>query len=181
MKLDSKHWILIIIVILVAISAVYLVDSNFIFESGSEKEANQIGLEVGNTAPNFSIETLDGDKIELSDYQDKFVILDFMAVWCAPCKVEMNHLKQIYHNFSEEKLEIISIDVDPTEKNETIRDFKVKYGDNWIFASGPEVGVEYKVSGIPTIYVLSPNREIIFKNSGVVPASTISDKINSYS
>ena len=180
MKSRLKYWIVIIFIGLVIISSLYFADSSFLFESESENKNDQIGLKVGNIAPNFSLEDLDGEKFELSDYQDQFVILDFMATWCTPCKIEMDHLRTIYENYSQEKIAIISIDVDPTEKKGTIREFKEEFGSNWTFASGPQVGARYKVSGIPTLYVLSPNQEIIFKNSGVVSASTISKKIDGY-
>ncbi len=179
MKSSSRKWIVIGIVLIVVVS-LFFAKSDFFVGSSSESESNQVGLNVGNLAPDFSLEDINGNSFSLDDYQDRFVVLDFMATWCTPCKIEMDELKMIYEKYGEDNVVIISIDVDPTEKNKTIRDFKQEFGDDWIFASGPRVGVEYEVSGIPTLYILSTGGEIVFKKVGIVSANTISDIINDY-
>lgn len=58
---------------------------------------DEVGLEVGKAAPNFALEALDGGVVTLSDFRgQKFVIVNFWASWCSPCKVEMPDLEEVY-------------------------------------------------------------------------------------
>lgn len=54
---------------------------------------------VGSKAPNFTLRTLDGTQVSLSQFQGKKVILNFWASWCTPCKVELPHLQEIWEKY----------------------------------------------------------------------------------
>ena len=135
-----------------------------------------VGTEVGQVAPNFV--DRDDNSFSLKGNRGKVVILDFMAVWCGPCKMEMSHLKEIRGGYSKKNLVIISIDVDPSEGDDTIKEFKRDYGGDWIFASGPSVGVKYETSYIPTLYIIDQQGVITYKNVGLTPSSTLSSEID---
>ena len=138
-------------------------------------EAN-VGTEMGKIAPNFV--DRDNSDFSLISHRGKVVLLDFMASWCKPCMDEMAHLKEIFHSYSAEQLVIISIDVDPTESDDTIRQIRATYGDDWIFAGGPEVATTYAVIYIPTIYIIDKHGTIAYKTEGTTPASVISAEID---
>ncbi|MEM3597410.1 MAG: hypothetical protein QXT02_00530 [Candidatus Hadarchaeum sp.] len=89
----------------------------------------------------------------------------------------MGHLKEVYGNYGN-KVVIMSIDIDTNETNETIRVFKERYGGEWIFASGPDVGVTYAVSYIPTIYILDQQGRISHKNVGATSYAVLSAEID---
>jgi peroxiredoxin len=139
---------------------------------------NNIGIELGQTAPDFTLTDIDGVAFSLSDYRDNIVVIDFMATWCGPCVVEMGHLKQLYTNYGAQGVVIMSIDVDPSETNEVIRQFKVSYGDDWIFASGPSVGTTYRVIYIPTLYIIDQQGRVAYKNVGVTTYSTLAAEVD---
>jgi len=72
----------------------------------------------------------------------------------------------------------MSIDVDPSEMDETIRQFKTNYGDDWIFASGPNVGITYEAISIPKMYIINQQGRITYKSVGVTSASTLASEID---
>jgi peroxiredoxin len=134
---------------------------------------------VGNEAPNFNISDIDGNKVTLSDYRGKVVVLDLMATWCGPCITEMGHLKEIYNKYNSSEVVIMSIGIDEKESEAKLRQFKNDYGDDWIFARDID-GVEgkYGVEFIPTLVIIDKNGIIAYENVGVTSSSTLSEEID---
>ncbi len=145
-------------------------------ENGNDD--NNIGIELGQIAPDFALTDIDGNTFSLSYHRDHVVIMDLMATWCGPCITEMGHLRQIYSNYSASEVVIISIDVDPIETDEMIRQFKTNYGDDWIFASGPNVGITYEAISIPKMYIINQQGRITYKSVGVTSASKLASEID---
>lgn len=81
---------------------------------------------VGSKAPDFIRETIDGQKVSLSDYKDKYVLLDFWASWCGPCLRAMPKMEDIYGKYHTQGLEIIGVSCD--EDADEWRDAVEKYG-----------------------------------------------------
>jgi len=74
---------------------------------------NQEKSKVGSLAPDFKIKDINNKEISLSSFQNqKYVLLDFWASWCRPCREDMPFLKNIYKVYSEKYLEIIGISKD---------------------------------------------------------------------
>ena len=72
----------------------------------------KVPLYVGAPAPDFSIVTIDGKEISLSDFRGKVVLIDFWASWCVPCIVATPKLLKLYEEFHDRGLEIIGVSLD---------------------------------------------------------------------
>lgn len=72
----------------------------------------------GKAAPPFTLETLQGQKVSLASYKGKAVLVNFMATWCAPCKVETPWLIQLRQQYAPQGFEILGISTDDLDKDD---------------------------------------------------------------
>ncbi len=120
---------------------------------------------VGKTATDFSIQDINGKPVRLSDFKGRYVLLDFWASWCVPCREENPYLKAAYAKYKDKGFEIIGISVD--ENGERWK--KAIADDNlpWIHVSDLKrenvIAGLYGVQPIPDNFLVSPDGKIIAK------------------
>lgn len=124
---------------------------------------------VGSMAPSFSLKDLNGNKIDLSDYKNKkYVLIDFWASWCAPCREDSPFLAEIYKQYKTKNFEIISISQD--ENLDAWKKAIIKDKMNWInistFENQSDIEKKYFVYGIPHKILIDKNGLIIGKWKG---------------
>jgi thiol-disulfide isomerase/thioredoxin len=91
-------------------------------------------LAAGDTKPlpEFSVKTLDGRTIKLSDYRGKVVVLDFWASWCPPCRDEVPVLVELAGQHGARGLEVVGLSLeDPDEEIEAVKRFVKEYKVNY--------------------------------------------------
>lgn len=124
---------------------------------------------VGSIAPNFSQPDTQGNMIQLSDFKGKFVLLDFWASWCAPCRAENPNLKKAYNIYKPKGLEIFAISLDDKNSKEAWIKAIQDDGLPWIHAADlkgwrNEAAVLYGVKGVPQNYLIDPTGKIVAIN-----------------
>lgn len=122
--------------------------------------------EVKAIAPDFILLTPEGEEVSLYEVKGKLKIIDFWASWCGPCRLENPTMVQLYQDFKERGLAIVSVSLDTDKKKwvEAIR----KDGMPWIHVSSLEgwnskVVKTYGVDAVPAIFVLDGNNRILAK------------------
>ena len=111
-------------------------------------------------APDFSLVSIKGDTIKLSDYKGKVVILDFWATWCPPCKEEIPHFKKLFAEKSEGGLMIIGIVVNDDVSE--VKKFVSKNAVNYPVVMGnAQVEKAYGgINAIPTTFIIGKDMTI---------------------
>jgi peroxiredoxin len=72
----------------------------------------QAAEEEGMVAPNFTLKSLDGEEVSLSQFRGKYVLINFWATWCGPCKIEMPSLEALYQRFKDKNFVLLAISND---------------------------------------------------------------------
>ncbi len=122
-------------------------------------------LRPGQTAPNFQLETIDGQKISFSDLKGKVLYVDFWATWCGPCKTEIEEAQKLKGRFSTDEVVFIYISLDE-EKDKDIWKWYIRQNaieglhlfTDGAFAS--EIAKAYNVTGVPTFYLIDKDGKI---------------------
>jgi len=136
----------------------------------------KIGINKGNTAPDFELESLSGEKFKLSDYRGKKVIVNFWATWCPPCRMEMPHMQKYYEQFQNKDVVIFAVNLTHTEKNrESVARFVEQYSLTFPVLMDEEGAVSdlYGVMVYPTTYIIGSNGMIREKIFGAVDYDTL--------
>lgn len=150
---------------------------------GSEVEflATKEGLALGETAPDFELETLEGEKVKLSDYRGKKVILNFWATWCPPCRAEMPHMQKYYEQQAEkDNVEVLAVNLTTKDHGmEKITSFVSEYKLSFpiLLDSEGAMGSVYQAVTIPTSYILDSEGRVQSKFVGPMDLATIEDLI----
>ncbi|KMY49681.1 TlpA disulfide reductase family protein [Peribacillus loiseleuriae] len=127
------------------------------------------GLDTGQKAPDFELETLSGEKVKLSDYQGKKVMLNFWATWCGPCREEMPDMETFAKGLGKDTV-ILAINLDPQNDVQTFVDemgvtFPILLDSQNIKNA---VNKRYKVAAMPTTYFIDSEGLISRKHIGQV-------------
>jgi peroxiredoxin len=135
------------------------------------------GVEIGQKAATFELLTIDDKKLELESFRkDKVVLLVFGATWCPACRHEMPILKEYYNEFKGDGLEVLSIDIQESEKK--VGSFVEKNEINYpvVLDSMAEVAMLYKVRGIPLNIILDKDGIIKYRDNAP-PSKEILEKL----
>jgi len=126
---------------------------------------------VGSPAPDFTLKSLDGREVKLSDYRGKeTVLVAFWASWCGPCRIEMPSLEAFYqsHHGAGVQVLALSIDDDPAAAQQYADQNKLPFPV--LIDSDQQAASEYHVEGIPVIFVVDPAGKVRFAHEGLNPS-----------
>jgi peroxiredoxin len=128
-------------------------------------------------APDFSLPQLSGQRLQLSDYRGKLVLLDFWATWCDPCREEIPRFVELQNKYRDQGLQIIGISMD--DDPEAVRDFYQRFKMNYPVAIGNATTGELYggVLGLPIAFLIGRDGRIYSKHIGATDISVLEREI----
>jgi len=137
-----------------------------------------IRIGYGTPAPDFTLETLDGKTVSLSEFKGKAVLVNFWATWCGPCKIETPWLVDFQNQYGAQGLQIVGVAMDDSGKDEIAR-FAKDMGMNYPVLLGKEaVGEAYGgIPALPESFFVGRDGKIVDKIMGIEGKAVIESAI----
>lgn len=128
----------------------------------------KVGARKGDLAPDFTLDSLDDESISLSQFRGQTVLINFWAVWCAFCRVEMPDIQQVYEAYKDRELAVLGINVG--EDAQSIEPFVESAGVTFpiLLDRDGEVMQTYRMRGLPSTILIDPDGVIQTIHIGMV-------------
>lgn len=142
-------------------------ETDLTVDLGEIKLEATASLSPGDLAPAWTATAYDGSKVSLSDFRGKFVLVDFWATWCGPCKAEVPNLEAVYADFGGEKFEIVGLSLDATfDLPKNYHEKKPSPYTNLYLGKWKEETTtrDYGIHGIPSIWLIGPDGKIVARD-----------------
>lgn len=129
------------------------------------------------TAPDFTLRDLSGEKVSLKQYRKHIVLLDFWASWCLPCRVSIPELAGLQKKYTDQGVVVLGISMDDPQRtsDKYLLAFKEKFKINYrILRANSELAMDYfgtSNMSIPTLFVIDREGRIVDKIVGYRPGA----------
>jgi peroxiredoxin len=145
--------------------------------------AEQLGLssydapEIGKEAPGFSLTNLAGEAVNLSDFDDKVVVINFWASWCTACRQDLPVLEDAYREFGGSGLMVVAINYEEPRSTATAFASRLNLDFPVLLDRDGRVAARYRVLGLPVTFIIAPGSSVAARIFGQLSSQTLLDAL----
>ncbi len=157
------------VILLVLVSAVaYTLYANF-------TKSDQQKVAVGKDAPDFVLTDMQGNKHRLSDYKGQGVFLNFWGTWCKPCETEMPYINNQYHQFNDQGVQVLAVDIN--ESNLAVNQFASRHKLDFpiMIDKDKQVMNAYDIDPLPATFLIDKNGKVVSYYTGQLTEEKVSE------
>jgi thiol-disulfide isomerase/thioredoxin len=168
----------VVLIVVAMVVALMLVFGFKLTRHSSQGVADGNAQMKNGTAPDFTLQSLDGKTVRLSDFRGKPVVLNFWATWCGPCKIEMPWFVDLQKEYGPAGLQFLGVAMDDASTKD-IAEFAESMKVNYPILIGKEsVGDDYGgVQFLPETFYIDRNGKVVDKAFGLKGRGEIEDAI----
>jgi cytochrome c biogenesis protein CcmG/thiol:disulfide interchange protein DsbE len=132
---------------------------------------------VGQAAPDFTGADLDGSTFRMANYRGEWVLVNFFATWCTPCRLENPQIQQFIDSHEGDPVQVVSVAF--SDDVDSIRDYWGKEGNTWPVISKDTglIALDYGVTKVPESYMVAPSGLVVAGFFGGVTAAGLDNVI----
>jgi len=159
----------------IAVGIVVVILVAFLATRGTSTKSS--GRIVGQAAPEVVGQTLDGSTFNLANHLGEWVVVNFFATWCVPCRLENPQLQQFVTEHRDDPVTVVSVAF--SDDAEAIRSYWEKEKNQWpvISSSTGAIALNWGVTGVPESYLVAPNGLVVTGFTGGVTAAALDEAI----
>jgi thiol-disulfide isomerase/thioredoxin len=134
---------------------------------------------ANNPLNDLDLKDLDGKVHKLSDYRGKWIVVNYWATWCPPCRHEIPDLVDFHNKHKERDAVVLGVNHEYATVKE-LKNFKKKYKMSYpVLQATPRTpSIDREIRGLPTTYLVNPEGQIVAVQSGPISAEMLEGYIN---
>ncbi len=169
---------IIILLLILTVSMVVFTGLSIKNSTAVNQQTNQETEDKNNKAPDFTVTTIEGETITLSDLKGKVVIIDFWDTWCPPCRKGIPDFIELYKEYKDSGFVMIGLAFGRQGK-EKVKEFIQEYNINYPIAipSHSVINSFGEIRSIPTAFLIDQNGNIVNKYIGLRPKDVFENDI----
>lgn len=137
----------------------------------------------GRKAPDFSLNQLNGGKMNLSDYKDRFVVLNFWASWCAPCRAEIPAFNEVQAEYKDKGVTFLGIAIEDKEDVERfLQQVPMDYATSYGVEDAYEVSAKYgnPHGALPYTLLIDTKQNIVESHNGQISKKMLQELLTKH-
>jgi peroxiredoxin len=160
-----------IVLLLLGAAVAYTLYANF-------TKDKQLRVTIGQKAPDFVLTDLQGEKHHLADYKGQAVFLNFWGTWCKPCETEMPYINNQYHQFKDQGVQVLAVNVG--ESKLAVEKFAENHKLDFpiVIDKDGQVQSAYGIDPLPASFLIDKNGKVIKYYTGQMSEETVKELMN---